>query len=243
MLSKERHQTATGPVCEAGLIKPINGLGKITPHFSSDETDVLLFRMMVGARPVGIFSQEMVDIPTACRKLVCGAAEIIQLVIDRRIQSVGKIDGEMGYLSLRINVAEVTPLLGDVGAEGHTKAKLKQLLSINDPAVKFLIEAGYLKATASRNPVTRKAATVVLTKDYVLFLKRYIPAKHLAELLGTTPRSVIAKMRKLGVAPLGMPDGFVGTMYDIEMIVPSMLGLTDGVISNPSGCVRRLPND
>lgn len=93
------------------------------------------------------------------------------------------------------------------------------------------------------NPVTRKAAAVVLTKDYRLFWMRYIPAKHLAELLGTMPRPVIAKIRKLDVAPLGMPDGCAGTMYDIEMIVPSMLGLTDGVISNSSGCVRRLPND
>lgn len=229
-------------VCQAGLIKPINGLGKITPHFSAEEADSLLSRMMDNARPAGNFSQEMVDIPTACRKLVCGAAEIIQLIIDQRIQSLGKVNSENGYLSLRINVEEATPLLGDVGMAGHSKAKLKQLLSINDTAVKFLIEARYLKATASRNPVTRKAAAVVLPKDYAMFLKRYIPAKHLAELLGTTPKSVIAKMRKLGVAPLDMPDGCVGTMYEIEQIVPGMLGLADGIIPNPLRCARRLPN-
>ncbi len=229
-------------VCQAGLIKSIDGLGKITPHFSAEETDALLSRMMVGARPVGNFSQEMVDIPTACRKLVCGAAEIFELLIDQRIRSLGKVDGETGYLSLRIDVEEVSSLLGGVGVEGFTKAQLKQLLSINDPAVKFLIDAGYLNATASRNPVTRKAATVVLPKDYALFLEGFIPAKHLAELLDTTPRSVMAKMRKLGVAPLAMPHGCVGTIYEIELIVPSMLGLADGIISDPLRCARRLPS-
>lgn len=120
----------------------------------------------------------------------------------------------------------------------YTKAKLKQLLSINDSAVKFLIEAGYLNATASCNPVARKAAAVA----YAVFLDRFIPAKRLAEMQGTTSRSVIGRLRKLGVAPLGMPDGRLGTIYETGAIVPSMLGEADRIISIPLRCARRLPS-
>ena len=124
----------------------------------------------------------------------------------------------VGYMAVRVSVSELAGKLVGVGVEGFTKAKLKQLLSINDPAVKFLIEAGCLKATASRNPVTRKAAAVVLPKDYAIFLDHYIPAKRLAEKQSTTPRSVIAKMKKLGVAPIEMPEGCVGTIYETKKI-------------------------
>ncbi len=116
-----------------------------------------------------------------------------------------------------------TNLRFELKKNGYTKANLKQLLSINDPAVKFLIESGYLSATASRNPVTRKAAAVVLPKGYALFLDQFIPAKRLAEIHGTTLRSVMAKMRKLGIAPLEIPDGCMGTIYEIRNLLPDML--------------------
>ncbi|SMX36740.1 hypothetical protein OCA8868_01078 [Octadecabacter ascidiaceicola] len=129
----------------------------------------------------------------------------------------------VGYMAVRVSVSELAGKLVGVGVEGFTKAKLKQLLSLNDPAVKFLIEAGYLKATASRNPVTRKAAAVVLPEDYRMFLNRFTPAKRLAEMQGATPRSVMARMRKLGVVPIEMPHGCVGTIYESGKILPEML--------------------
>ena len=223
------------------ILQPMPGLGEITPYYA--KTDVmLLLAQLTQERGVDDPPADIVDIQTACRKLVCGAAEIVDLIVRDQLQFIIQDKKAEGYLAVRLSVSELAGKLAGVGVEGHTRAKLKQLLSINDPAVKFLIEAGYLNATASRNPVTRKTAAVVLPKDYAMFLERYIPAKHLAELLGTTPRSVIAKMKKLGVAPLDMPDGCVGTMYEIEQIVPGMVRLADGIIPNSLRCARRLPN-
>lgn len=212
-------------VCEAGLIKSIDGLGKITPHFSSEETDVLLSRMMAGARPVENFSQEMVDIPTACRKLVCGAAEIIQLLIDQRIQSLGKVNDEVGYLSLRVDVVEVAPLLGGVGVEGLTKADIKSLLGVNDPGIKHLINAGYILASKSRNPRTRKVASVVEQTNLDQFLEKYVPAKELAVLFDLKPPTIIAKLKNLRVERLAMPRGGIGSIYNRDQALGALQSL------------------
>ena len=204
------------------VLKPMPGLGEMTPYYARKEVTFIL-KQLTRERNNGVLPTDLVDIQTACRKLVCGAAEIVDLIVRDQLDVVIGDNNFAGYLSVRVSVSELSGKLAGVGVEGYTKAKLKQLLSINDPAVKFLIDVGLLNGTASRNPVTRKAATVVLPEDYALFLERFIPAKHLAERQGTTPRSVIAKMRRLGVAPLEMPDGCVGTMYEIHKVAPDAL--------------------
>lgn len=223
------------------ILQPMPGLGEITPYYAKSDI-MLLLEKLNQVKIIDDPPSDLVNIQTACRKLVCGAAEIVDLIMRDQLEVVAQDENAAGYMAVRVSVSELKGKLVGVGVEGYTKAKLKQLLNINDPAVKFLIEAGYLNGTASRNPVTRKAATVVLPRNYDLFLERYIPAKHFAELMGTTPRSVIAKMRRLGGAPLNMPAGCVGTMYEIDQIVPSMLGLTEAIISNPLRCARHLPN-
>lgn len=204
------------------ILQSMPGLGEITPYYA--RTDVLLLlEKLTTEKTIDNPPTDLVDIQTACRKLVCGAAEIVDLIVRDQLEIIAQDMSAVGYMAVRVSVSELAGKLVGVGVEGFTKAKLKQLLSINDPAVKFLIEAGYLKATASRNPVTRKAAAVVLPNDYRMFLNRFTPAKRLAEMQGTTPRSVIARMGKLGVAPIEMPNGCVGTIYESRKILPGML--------------------
>ncbi len=200
-------------VCEAGLVTPIVGLGEITPHYSSKAAGKLLSDMMRNAVPVEHFSQEMVDIPTACRQLVCGAAEVIQLIINNKCGSLGKVSGVTGYLSLRVDIQELASLLDGVGIEGFSKANLKALLGVNDPGIKFLIEEGYIQASKSRNPRTRKAASVVTQDSLDQFLDTYAPAKELGVLFGLKPPTIIAKLKSLGVEKLTMPSGGIGSIY------------------------------
>lgn len=209
-------------VCEAGLIQPIRGLGDITPHYSLKVADKLFSQMMRDAVPIEHFVQEMVDIPTACRKLVCGAAEIIQLLKDRKIRSLGKIENEHGYMSLRIDVSEVGPLLGGVGVTGYTKADLKYLLGVNDPAIKYLIEAEYILASKARNPRTRKVASVVEQHNLDLFLIKYAPVNELAALFNLHARTIITKLGKLGINKVEMPRGGVGSIYLREQALTAL---------------------
>ncbi len=195
------------------------GLGEITPYYAKTDVDFLLGQLAL-ERSTATPPTDLVDIQIACRKLVCGAAEIVDLIVRDQVEVVAHDKNAAGYLAVRVSVSELAGKLAGVGVEGYAKAKLKQLLSVNDPAVKFLIEAGFLNATASRNPVTRKAAAVVLPEDYAMFLDRFIPAKHLADMRGTTPRSVITKLKRLGIAPLDMPDGCVGNLYDRRIVLP-----------------------
>lgn len=205
------------------VLRPLPGLGEITPYYA--RSDVLELRdKLCRVKSDGKCPDDMVDIQTACRKLVCGAAEIVRLIVNECLDWVGAAEGQEGYLAVRVSVAELGGKLEGVGVEGYTKAKVKQILSVNDPAVKFLIEAGLLKAVASRNPVTRKAAKVVLPKDMDRFLESYVPAKFLARDLGTTPRSIIARMRRLGIPSLHMSPGCIGTIYD-RKLVASELGI------------------
>lgn len=205
-----------------GILQPMPGLGEITPYYARADV-LLLLEKLTTEKTIDNPPTDLVDIQTACRKLVCGAAEIVELILRDQLEIIAQDMSAVGYMAVRVSVSELAGKLVGVGVEGFTKAKLKQLLSINDPAVKFLIDAGYLKATASRNPVTRKAAAVVLPNDYRMFLNRFTPAKRLAEMQGTTPRSVMARMRKLGVEPIEMPNGCVGTIYESGKILPEML--------------------
>lgn len=205
------------------VLTPMPGLGAIAPYYA--RSDVLLLRDQLGqVKGIGSYPEDMVDIQTACRKLVCGAAEIVQLIVEGHLEWIGVTPEKEGYTAVLVSVAELGGKLEGVGVEGFTKAKVKQILSVNDPAVKFLVEAGFLKAVASRNPVTRKAAKVVLPKDMDRFLESYVPAKFLARDLGTTPRSIIARMRRLGIPILHMSPGCIGTIYDRKLLA-SELGI------------------
>ncbi len=70
--------------------------------------------------------------------------------------------------------------------------------------------------------MTRKAAKVVLPSDMGRFLERYVPAKFVARDLGTTPRSVIARMRRCGIKKLAMAPGCVGTIYDRKLVASEL---------------------
>ncbi|WP_299953842.1 hypothetical protein [uncultured Roseobacter sp.] len=121
-----------------------------------------LLNQMTRELSINEMPSDLVDIQTACRKLACGAAEIVALIVGDKLDVVAHDKSSAGYLSVRASVSELAGKLIGVGVEGFTKAKLRQLLSINNPAVRFLVQADFLKATASCNPVIRKAAAVVL---------------------------------------------------------------------------------
>ncbi|WP_300020067.1 TniQ family protein [uncultured Roseobacter sp.] len=118
------------------VLRPMPGLGEITPYYARSE--VFRLRDQLGqVKGGGCYPDDMVDIQTACRKLVCGAAEIVQLIVDGRLEWIGAAPDKEGYAAVRVSVAELGGKLEGVGVEGYTKAKVKQILSVNDPAVKF----------------------------------------------------------------------------------------------------------
>jgi hypothetical protein len=90
-----------------GFIKPRNSIPGTYDQYAIDDLDAFLGQLTIGAKPVDRLPAGVADIPTAARKVRCSAADIVRLILARKLAWVGLQRGVVGYLSVLVNVDEV----------------------------------------------------------------------------------------------------------------------------------------
>lgn len=223
------------------FIRGIPGSGDGLPSYSIAETDDFLQQLLGRAVTIDTPSESYVDIQTACRKTVCGAADVVALIISGRLAFVGRNPKEEGYLSVLVDPKEVGELLQLSAPKGYMKHEIASFLGVNDPAVKFLTTSGVLPVVKSRHPVSRKAISIVSFADMKLFLGTYLPCRHLANELGKNTRWLGNKFARDGVSKIEMPPGCRGTIFKrtrvldayVEGLCPSPDRALDSSIMRP----------
>eukprot|EP01037_Dinobryon_pediforme_P020984 gene20984-21736_t len=102
---------------DAGFIKPLvpvgqSGIGENS--FSKRDLDCFLEALFVGAVDIANLEDDIADIPTAARRANCGAMEIVGLILEKKLQWVGRKLGTQGYCPASAPLAQELCLnLGD----------------------------------------------------------------------------------------------------------------------------------
>jgi hypothetical protein len=166
-----------------------------------DDLDDFLRRLLQGAHSVRKPKVGQATIPIAAKRACRPAAEILRLILDRKLTWVGKAAGRHGYLSVLVNVEEIRAKVRGVEHGGLNLRQVTSLIKTNDLVVGQLATAGYLKTISVRNPVNRCPQLIVKPEELVRFRKKYVSLFALARERGVNFRAVKKALDAAGIEP------------------------------------------
>jgi hypothetical protein len=76
-------------------------------QYAVDDLDAFLAKLRHDAKPVGSPSANMGNIPGAARQACCSAADIVRMILEKKLAWVGVLRGVRGYLSVLVKIDEV----------------------------------------------------------------------------------------------------------------------------------------
>ena len=170
-------------------------------RYAIDDLDDFLRRLLQGAHSVRKPKVGQATIPIAAKRACRPAAEILRLILDRKLTWVGKAAGRHGYLSVLVNVEEIRAKVRGVEHGGLNLRQVTSLIKTNDLVVGQLATAGYLKTISVRNPVNRCPQLIVKPEELVRFRKKYVSLFALARERGVNFRAVKKALDAAGIEP------------------------------------------
>jgi hypothetical protein len=160
-----------------------------------------LSRLLAGSASVSKPKPSHGSIPLAAKAACCSAAEIIRLVLDKKLRWTGHLVGTEGYLSLLVDVNEVRMHVRGTETGGVSLRQVATILETNDLVVRALINNGAIAAFMAINPVNRCPQVMVKRTEVARFQKTYISLYRLARDRGQHIKAVKTEMKAAGVKP------------------------------------------
>jgi len=196
-----------------GLIKPIAGSPVGRPYYDEVQLDAFLAGIVPRAAAGTAGAAEFVGIQSVCRKAVAGAADVVRLIQGGELKTVVRDTEQDGYLSVLLDPVEVAEALRLLKPDGYLRSTLACFLGVNESAVRYLVDQGYLKLVRARHPKSRKSIKMVPFESVDQFLEEYIPGKHLAEFDGGDTRRACDQLEKDKVLPIPMSKACRGRVF------------------------------
>jgi hypothetical protein len=196
-----------------GYFSPIGGGSARRPLYDPVQLDAFIGKLIKNALRIERPNANQVNIQTACRKVVAGAVEIVQLILDEKLDFVGKKSDEVGYSAILVDPSEVLQNLELSELQGHLKSELYDLLGVNAATIDFLVRNGYFSLKSSRHPKSRKAIQIVPFHEMAAFLRLYTSCRQLALTHGVDTGTLGRKLDELSIYPLKMQIGCKGRIY------------------------------
>ncbi|ABD07240.1 hypothetical protein RPB_2536 [Rhodopseudomonas palustris HaA2] len=200
---------------KSDLIKPVldgRAAGAVD-QYAVPDLDRFLEQLLDGAVRVDSPGPDQLDIPAAGKRACCSAAEIVRLVLDKKLAWTGRSAGARGYLALLVDVAELRPLVQGDDHGGIKPRDVAKLLGVNDQVVYRLIEHGHLPSTSRIHPINRCPQTVVMPADLQAFQRAYVTLFGLAKERGEHFRKTKKAMDDAGVEAVFDPATLGATIY------------------------------
>ncbi len=199
-----------------GFIKPFVALQAETYgelNFAKADLDDFLGKLLAGAMTVVEPPENAFDIPTAAKRANCGAAEIIRLVVERRLRWTGRRSGIEGYRSLLVDLTEIKGLVHGSKREGFTARELEVRLKTSTKVITALITNGKLPTSVITNPVNRCPTRIVRPSDVEAFEGEYVSLNSLSVDSGQHFRAVRKELEARDIRPALTSNVYSATFY------------------------------
>jgi hypothetical protein len=200
---------------QAGFLVPClsaAGFGAVD-QFAVTDLDEFLRRLLDGAEEVKKPKAGQVDIPAAAKRANCKAAEIVRLILDKKLKWVGRLSGVDGYLSVLVEPEEIRGLVRGDDHGGLTPYQVAGALGTTDRVARALIKHGHLKTVSTIHPVNRCPQVVVMPAEVERFQKKYVSLFGLAKERGRHFRKLKQELDANGVKPPFDPETIGATFY------------------------------
>jgi hypothetical protein len=206
---------------DSGIVKPAvavsePGIGWFA--FARKEIDTFLENLLRDAKPVDIAAESQVDIPTAAGRANCQSAEVVRLILDRKLDWVGTLTSKEKYLSVLVDIDEVKSKTRLTPLDGLTARQVEKALKTSTAAVRALIDNGILKTERRVNPINRCPVDIVPTADFEKFRATYVSLFELAKERGMHHMKLKKELAERNIRPAIDPELIHATFYRCEDI-------------------------
>jgi hypothetical protein len=196
--------TSTHPGCNgSGLIvpRPRGADHGAADQFAPEDLDAFLDRLLASAKPVKAAKAGQVNIPEAARLAFCMSEEVVRLILDGKLVRKWRLRGELGYMSVLVDIEEVRALVRGPDHGGK------------------LIAGGQLKTETVINPVNRCPTVVVPAEEVERFEREFVSLFALAKRQGRHFRAVKKELEAAGIEPALDPKKIGATFYRLALVV------------------------
>jgi hypothetical protein len=204
---------------ENGLIIPFvgkdapgSGLGELL--FAREGLDAFLSQLFQDARPVISIPENAYSIADAAKRANCGAAEIVRLIVDRKLKWVGRHTEVQGFASVLVDLQEIKDVVRGTARDGLTRQEITKILGVADKVTNALIEEGILTQHTIRNPINRCPMQVIPNADVERFHDRYVSLFALASARRCHPRRLLRGLKEARIHPAFDPIKVHARFYD-----------------------------
>jgi hypothetical protein len=182
-------------------------------QYAIADLDYFRRRLLDGAHPVRKPKSGHATIPAAAKRACCSAAAIVRLILDRKLDWVGRQVGIGGYLSALVDVDEIRANVRGEDHGGLTPRQVASLMETNDKVVSALIATGDLTSSTVINPLNRCPQTIVSPEELAKFQKKYVSLFVLAKERHRHIKAVKNDLDAAGVEPAFKPKEIGATFY------------------------------
>lgn len=207
-------------LAENGFIRPFvshrGSRDRERATYSCADLDAFLARLFDGAELVEGVRDHVHPIPAAAKRANCTAAEIIQLILDKKLRWTGRQKGVAGYLSVLVNVSEIKAHVHRPAYEGVTARAAEKILQTSTAVLTGLIREGFLPRRTEINPINRCPVDIIGHADLETFRETYVSLSQLAVEKGEHPH--IVKRRLGNLAPAIRKERVGATFYYREQV-------------------------
>jgi hypothetical protein len=210
---------------KAGLIVPFAAAGQESMKdngFDTRDLDDFLARLTAKAEPLSTHAEPVYRIPEAAKRTNCSAMEIVRAILDDRMEWVGQVAGESGYMSVLVDVTEVRSLFrgehGDNLPLAHVQSSLKTTYAVVDR----LVRTGILPSREAISPLNRCPYIAVQKDDLSAFIETYGSLHELARERGVHFLPFKKALMARGIEPAFGKPVIPATFYRRADISPEL---------------------
>jgi hypothetical protein len=183
-------------LAEQGFIRPLVAAKAFAAEdrYATEDLDYFLRRLLQDAHAVGKPKHNQFAIPAAAKRACCSAADIVRLILDRKLAWIGRLKGERGYLSVLVDVEEIRAKTRGPEHGGITQREMSKRLHTTDGVVRALVKGKHLKTFTARDPVNHCPTVLTCPESAEKFQREYVSLFVLAKERGKHFRAVLREL-------------------------------------------------
>lgn len=152
-------------------------------------------------------NDDLVDLQQARKRAICSFGELIDLLLNNKLERVAFASGEHGLAAVRVDVDEIKQHTAGANHDCIPIHKLVKLMPSSSKIIRVLLAEKRIPTVELRNPVTRNLQKYVAQEDFDTFMREFVSLGNIATRVNLRTWTVERELRHYGVVPVYVAGG------------------------------------
>jgi hypothetical protein len=192
---------------DAEILMPKTDALDQIPKYEKSDIERLLLQLTKRVSKPENSDKEMAAIVDASRRVRCPGSDVVQLILEGKLQTVWRDEGVTGLAGFKVNLPELRGALPTFEMMGITKGEATRLLRVTYPTINYLVAEGLLITEYVRNPKSRQFVYAVPDDSIARFQTTYETLGQLAKRFRRASGPLGCHLEAKGICPIETPAG------------------------------------